>query len=396
MTRRSLPLLLLCCALALPLAAAERPFTCDQNTVLTLAGADTQEGRLLFRTADGWFLEVRPDATDPGGGDWRERAAYHRAATEPPVYGTSVGPGEIFGVHACGDGCLQAVVWRAGSWEPLGGPLRSVPSGTAHATRDLSGAAWLVVQSPLAPGEGPDDGVRARAWRLEDGAWTAAGAAVVRSAGAAAAVPDPNRSDAVLSGTVRFAVGEKPQVWVDTLPALASEQVGVLVPVESGAAYLTAEGRMLLSPDGARWVRSRWVPWKKHPTRLAAPGRDYTLDLPTGDRRGPLHALWVDRRVGEGGQLHLTRWSPAADWDEVAEVEPEVTTLDGAKLGYSEIVVARPGVWVLLTGCVNTANGPGLVLRTAGAEGVTRPRFVPLRPGELPVARGGDGRESGE
>lgn len=384
---RMIPLLL-CLALVLPAAAAERrPFACDQNSILTLSGADTLDGRLLLRTAEGWLLDARPDAVDPGGGDWRETASYHREPAGGPVYGTSVGPGPIFGVRGCGAGCLQAVAWESGRWEPLGEPLRDAPSGTVHTTYDLSGAPWLVVQTPLAPGEGPDDGVRAQAWRLDGGAWRPAGSSVVRSAGAAAAVPDPELPQAVLSGTVRFAVGSEPATWVSTLPALDAEQVGVLVPAEGGAAYLTAEGRMLLSRDGTKWVRSRWVPWKKHPTRLEVPGRDYTLDLPTGDRRGPLHALWVDRRAGEGGQLHLTRWSPAGDWAQVAELEPEITTLDGARLGYSEIVVARPGVWVLLTGCVNTANGPGLVLRTAGAEGVTRPRFIPLRPGEMPAPR---------
>ena len=185
---------------------------------------------------------------------------------------------------------------------------------------------------------------------------------------------------------MRFAVGEEPTSWVATLPALPARDVGVLVPAESGAAYLTADGHLLLSRDGERWVRSRWTPWGRHPTKLWAPGRDYTVDLPTGDRRGALHTVWVDRREGEGGHLYLATWQPQGEWTTLADVEPEIRTLNDERLGYSEIVVARPDDWVLLSGCVNTANGPGLVLRTFGPDGLTRPRFLPLRPGTAPGA----------
>lgn len=367
--------------------AAEGPprtLRCDRDTVITLAGLDTLGGTLLLRTADGWLLEASPSPTDPGGGDWTETVPYHPEPTGARVYGVSVGAGPLFGVRRCGDGCLQAVRWEAGSWTPLGEPLRDAPSGTAHTTWDLGGTPWLVLQSPLAAGDGPRDGVRAAAWRLVEGRWHPAGTAVVRSAGAAAAVPDPQNPDAVLSGTVRFAAGGEPETWLPALPELAAEDVGVLVPVEGGAAVLTAAGRLLYSRDGERWLRSRWTPWPAHPTRLHVPGRDYSVDLATGDRRGPLHTVWIDRRDDAEGRLHLARWSPGGGWTAVAEMEPAVTTLDGARLGYSEIAVAAPGTWVLLAGCVNTANGPGLVLRTHGPEGLTRPRFLPLVPAAPP------------
>jgi hypothetical protein len=69
-----------------------------------------------------------------------------------------------------------------------------------------------------------------------------------------------------------------------------------------------------------------------------------------------------------------------------------VTTLDGATLPYADFFVVRPGQWLLLTGCVNTANGPGLVLRTYGEKGLSAPRFLPLQPAgeaaasDVPVA----------
>ena len=198
--------------------------------------------------------------------------------------------------------------------------------------------------------------------------------------GAAAVAAAPGRRDAVVSGTHRFALGEEPQSWLATLPSLPAGDIGVLVPVEGGAAYLTAEGRLLISRDGERWVRTRWVPWGQHATKLWAPGRDYTLDLPTGDRRGPLHAVWIDRRPGQA-RLYLSTWRPRGEWSTLAAVHPEISTLNGERLEYSEIVVAGPDTWVLLTGCVNTANGPGMVLRTHGPEGLTRPRFLPLVPG---------------
>jgi len=384
---RSLLLLALAAALALavaaPAAAQDRPgrvLRCDSNTPFALFGVDTLRGDLLLRSGGGWLVSTRPAAVDAGGGGWSETATYH---PEPPgerVYGGSMGGGPIFAVRSCGDGCLQPVAWDAGSWQPLGGTIANVPSGIAHATYDLSGAPWLVVQQPSPRGEGPKDVVISHAWHLAAGEWVKAGSATVRSSGATAAVAAPGRSDAILSGTMRFSASEAPTAWLATLPSVPADDVGVLVPARSGAAYLTASGRLLLSRDGQRWVRSRWTPWGAHATRLWSPGKDYTLDLPTGDRRGELHAIFIDRREPDAQQLHLVTWEPEGEWSRVADLSVAITTLNGESLDYSEIVLAAPDTWVLLAGCVNTANGPGLVVRTVGAEGLTRPRFLPLVP----------------
>jgi hypothetical protein len=76
----------------------------------------------------------------------------------------------------------------------------------------------------------------------------------------------------------------------------------------------------------------------------------------------------------------LTDWSPRRDWRVLADLAPTVTTLNDESLPYADFFVLRPGHWLLLSGCVHTANGPGLVIRTYGDRGLSAPRFLPLQP----------------
>jgi hypothetical protein len=205
----------------------------------------------------------------------------------------------------------------------------------------------------------------------------------------------------VLSGSARFTAGAPPATWVAGLPALPPERRGELlpggvtggVPAAAGAddapaplaavaaVYVDAGGRFYLSEDGgATWRRSEWTPLGETRARLWQPGRDYAVDLPAGDRRPPLAVAWFDRREPGAERLHLTTWSPGRGWAEAAALPPATTTLDGAVLVYDHLLRPAPDAWLLVAGCVHTTAGSGLALRTAGPEGLSRPRFVPLVP----------------
>lgn len=366
---------LLLAAPAMP-AAGDEPaatFTCNRDSVLTLAGLDTSAGTALFSLTDGgggWLLRV-PAA---GAG-----ATYRRAPAAVRRFAGSVGPGPVFALTGCGDGCYRAVLLGGdAAGEPLGQPFRAQGAVTAHTTYDAQGTPWVVLHRR------DGDALRAQALRLEGELWRDHGEAAVRAVGPLAALPAPDGGAAVVSGTVRFAAGETPRPWVAGLPALPAERQGELLPVTGGgAAYLDAGGEIYLSSDaGATWQKTRWTPWGIQQARLWQPGRDYGVDLPAGDRGGPLALAWFDRRRADRRRLLLTAWEPQSGWRVDADLAPEVSTLDGALLSYDHLLQPRPGSWLLLTGCVNTAAGPGLSLRTAGADGLSKPRWVPLAAGE--------------
>jgi hypothetical protein len=384
---------LLAALLAAPLAnaaQARRPageaaagFTCSTATSMVLVGMDTREGRLLLRAAGGptghggWLIEMAPDTSaDAGSGaGWTETARYHPAG-DVAAYGGSIGPGPVFAVTDCGPSCLQPVTWRDGAWRPLSEPLVAPDAATVHTTYDGEGSAWLVLQAAGSHAEG----ATAWAFRLVGREWQAAGSRHVLASGSAEAIPDDRRADAVLSGTGRFALGEKPEAWLESLPKLTAQRSGVLVPVVPGAGYVTSDGELFLSEDGASWVRTRWTPWGRTPTRIWTPGRDYVADLPASDHRDALSVVWFDRRRPDKERLVLTDWSPRRDWRVLADLAPTVTTLNDESLPYADFFVLRPGHWLLLSGCVHTANGPGLVIRTYGDRGLSAPRFLPLQP----------------
>ncbi|HEX6202694.1 MAG TPA: hypothetical protein VF100_06815 [Thermoanaerobaculia bacterium] len=404
-TRRPAPLAtaaLLAALLAAAPAVAQAPragapraesagFTCSTATSMVLVGMDTREGRLLLRAAGGptghagWVLELAPDTSPTAGADgrWTETARYHAAGGISP-YGGSIGPGPVFAVVDCGPSCLQTVRWEDGAWRPFAEPLTSPEAATVHTTYDGDGHPWVVLHAAGSHREG----ATAWAFRLVDREWRAAGSRHVLAAGNAEAVPDELRSDAILSGTGRFALGEQAAAWLEALPKLPPDRIGALVPVPPGAGYVSADGELFLSADGVSWARTRWTPWGRLPTRIWTPGRDFLIDVPASDHRGALSVLWFDRRRPERERLVLTEWSPRRDWRVLADLGPAVTTLDGATLDYADFFVVRPGHWLLLTGCVNTANGPGLVLRTYGEKGLSAPRFLPLQPAGEDAASG--------
>ena len=389
MTRQLAALLLL---LALPAAAqapsaaapaAAESFACSTATSMVLLGMDTREGRLLLRAAGGptghagWIVELAPDTSATAGADgrWTETARYHPAGGTAP-YGGSIGPGPVFAVTDCGPSCVQPVIWEDGAWRPFADSIAAPDAATVNTTYDGEGHPWVILQAA----ESHAEGATAWAFRLVGHEWRQAGSRHVLAAGSAEAIPDDRRADAVLSGTSRFALGETPEVWLATLPKLPAQRSGVLVPVLPGAGYVSSDGELFLSEDGSSWVRTRWTPWGRMPTRIWTPGRDFLLDVPASDHRDALSVVWFDRRRPEQERLVLTDWSPRRDWRVLADLAPSVTTLNGDDLPYADFFVVGPGRWLLLTGCVNTANGPGLVIRTYGERGISAPRFLPLQP----------------
>lgn len=355
-------------------------FACNRDSTLTLLGLDSAAGTAVFAAPPArahepaWWIEVEIGV----GGDLAAR--YRPMADGPRPFAGSVGPGPVFAARRCGEECLQPVRYRDGDWRPLGSPV-AADGATVHGTYDRSGRPWLVLHRAA----GSDDGaVEATAYRLDDDErWQDRGTSKIRAAGTLGAVPDPHADDSVLSGTGRFSAGAPPTAWVSSLPKLAPERRGELVPAGAagGAALLdTSYALYTTGDDGGSWQRQRWTPWGSPKAQLWQPGRDYWLDLPAYDRNGPLALAWFDRRRRDEHRLVLTAWEPGSGWRTAASLPPETRTLDGAVLSFDHLLRPAPDRWVLLSGCVMTASGPGVATRTVGADGLSSPRFLPLVP----------------
>lgn len=372
---------------AVAAAAAATPFTCSQDTVLTTVGVDTAAGTVLLAAGGGdddrgWLIEVGVGAT--GG----VTAAVVPQPAGPPAFGGSIGPGPLFAVRSCGAACLQGVRWAAGRWELLGEPLRAPVAANVYPTYDLAGRPWLVLQGARTDVEPGHPGAEAWGFRLDGREWTSAGHLAVTASGAAGALPAPGAERAVVSGTGRFAGGGPPVAWLKGLPSVPPGQEGEAVPLPGAVAYVDAAGSVYLSrDDGVRWARSQWTPWGVQRTESWQLGRDYSVDLPAGDRAGALPLAWFDRRDRDRERLILTEWAPGGAgggggaWRTLADLPAEVVTLDGQHLPFTQLYTPRPGSWLLLAGCVFTRTGSGLVVQTYDpAGGLTPPRFVELRP----------------
>jgi hypothetical protein len=352
-----------------PLAATA---LCDAGTALTPIGVDTGSGRVLLavpplgKAARGWIAEI-----SPGAG---EAVAHPDEAGGR--FGGSVGPGPVLAAKPCGGSCLQPVRWDDGAWEPLGEPLQVPAVTTATGTYDLGGTPWIVVH-----GAGDDAGqVRAWAFRLEGREWQRKGGLPVTAAGDLAAVPAPQRKDGVISGTGLFTASGRPANWVQGLPGLPPDRQGQVIALGGGgAAYLSADGVVYLSPDaGKSWKRSTWTPWGASTAGMWRQGSDYWVDLPVGDRRGPLQLAWFDRRTPGQETIYLTRLGRNGAWVTLTQTKSEVTTKND-RLAVSHVLSPREGVWLLLSGCVATGDRSSLVVRTYENGALSGPRLVPLR-----------------
>jgi hypothetical protein len=194
------------------------------------------------------------------------------------------------------------------------------------------------------------------------------------------AVPSPQRRDGVLSGTGLFVPSGSPEVWVQGLPDLAPARRGAVMALSgSAAAYLSADGAVYLSSNsGKSWRRSTWTPWGTGTTGMWRQGKDYWIDLPLGDRRGPLELAWFDRRTPEQESIFLTRLNPAGDWTVLTQSKSEIRTKNDDRLEVSHVLSPRAGTLVLLSGCAATSGGSGLVIRTYDKGALSEARFVPI------------------
>ncbi|HVT18690.1 MAG TPA: hypothetical protein VHQ90_21225 [Thermoanaerobaculia bacterium] len=363
--------LALVAALASPSSPAPVPI-CDATTAVTLIGMDTDSGRMLFSVP----------AARQGGPAWVVEldgaASLARAHPDPMAgrFGGSVGPGPILAAVPCGSGCVQAIRWSDGTWEPVGDPLAVPTASTLAATYDNAGGAWLLVHAA------GDQAGQVKAWgfRLEDRQWKAKGGIATAAVGQPQALPAPQRRDGVVSGTALFSASGRPSTWVTGLPDLPPNRRGqVLALTGTSAAYVSADGVVYLSADsGKGWRRSTWTPWGSDTVGMWRQGSDYGVDLPFGDHRGSLQLVWFDRRNPAEERVLLARLEQDGRWLLVAEAASEVRSKNGDRLPVSQVLVPRRDTWVLLSGCAATAGGSGLVLRVAARSEVSAPRFLPI------------------
>jgi hypothetical protein len=384
--RRAAVVLAMILALPLGARAAETPSSppskgpiCDSATALTLIGIDTTTGQSLFsipaagKAGTAWVAEL----------DANVAMTTTSARFYPDLagrFGGSVGPGPVLSAHPCGEGCLQAVRWKAGAWEPLGDPLHVPTATNVTPTWDATGAAWFLIQAP-----GSAEGVlKVWGFRLEGEEWRNEGSLEVQAVGQPAALPAPQRKDGVLSGTGLFSASGHPEVWVAGLPSLPPSRRGELIALTgSSAAYLSGDGVVYLSDDsGKSWRRSTWTPWgaPEGTVGLWRQGSDYWVDLPFGDHQGALRLVWFDRRVPSQEKVILTRLGRSGSWERLVETGSEVRT-KRESMPLAQVLVPRADTWILLSGCAATAGGSGLVLRGVDAAGVSAPKLVPLTPG---------------
>lgn len=378
-----------CAALALaalgapdPAAApASQASLCAEPTPLALLGLDTEAGLLLFDlpVAGGRTRQIevalgRAAAGEPGAAG-PDAARSFRAAPAAAHYAGSVGPGPIFALARCGDGCLAAERWQGGRWEPLGSPLEIPGSANLYATYDRSGRPWIVAHLP-----GPERWIEARAWRFEDGAWKPKGELAVHGPTALGVAPASWQRDAVVSGSGLFSAGAPPVTWAAGLPTLPPEKHGQIVPNgETGAVYMAADGALYWSADrGAAWRGTRFKPWGVERTEIWAYGVDYSVDLPLGTHGEPLPLAWFDRRGGRSGKVFLTELEPGGEWRLRGEVPADLQTT-AEPLELVHLLRKDAGEWVLLSDCFRSGGKPAVALRTWSPAGLGEARVLGIR-----------------
>lgn len=361
---------LLLAALAAPGAAMARPPVCDASTALTLVGLDTRSGTMLLSFLSGgeiWYLEAAAGS---------ETAALLPGRPAGGRFSGSIGPGPVFTLVSCGDGCLGAEVWQGGNWQSEGGSLPVAASANTYTTYDGAGRPWVVVHSPAGGG----GRVAARGFRLVGESWEDRGSLRVEATGSPGAAPAPFREDAVVTGTGLLGAEGRPEPWLTGLPALPGGRSGHVVPVgERGAFMIGDAGGLYLSSDGgATWRQLRWKPWGITAGDPWSYPEDFGLEIPQGSLAAPLPLAWFDRRPGREAGIVLSELSAAGDFTLLAALPPVVDPGFGEPLEITHLLRTEGGTWVLVAGCGLRDGASVLVLRTASPGGLSPPRLLPI------------------
>jgi len=367
--RGSAPVLaILVAALALVGSSSRAQTLCDPTSVLTLLAADTQTQRSLFAVStpdsgpDSWVVLLDANA---------ERARLLPDSLAGLRTGSSHGPGTFLSAIRCGEGCFQPLLWDEINWQRLGDPIHQSDDSTLHMTWDHGGAPWVLFHN-LTEQAGVTD-VSAHRW---DGTkWSTAGRLRVQAVGSPAAAADPGIEDAVVSGSGRFRPGHPPEYW---LPALPRSSGGQVIALARAAAFLTDDGRLMVSTDGgSTWLATEWTPWDRagNPTATALPGTDYSIDRPTAAPLEALPILWYDERTPGRPALHLARWAVRSGW----QSGPTIDLSDPSTPSVDHVLVDAAGRWTLLGACVEARQETHIEALVAlpGALG-TRRVEIPL------------------
>lgn len=356
-----------------PDGAGKRGPLCGLSAVPTLVGFDTSSGEALLSLPareGGSYLVL-----------WRQGETTARLFHEPASsgrFGGSIGPGPVFALRRCGEGCLQPVRFEAGGWEPLGEPVTAPLAATVDATYDLSGDPWIVVYGSSERA----DFTRAWAFHLDGPDWRSAGRLEVTALSAPGALPAPWYPGAVVTGTGLFPATGEARTWVSGLPADRSGTGAQVMPFDRrAAAFLSPEGSIYRSDDaGSTWRLSSWTPWGTGEAEPWHRGTDYTVDLPVGVPSGGLPVLWFDRRLEGREGLVYTEMSSAGRWRQVAVGPARVPTTAGEDLTLALVLRGSDGRWSSVFGCVLSSGTPRLVVTELSGARVSPPRLVALRP----------------